>query len=75
MNDLRDAVDKKQITLYYQPLISCLHQQVVSVEALARWHHHELGMISPDEFIPMAEQMGIIRDLTLQLFPWHLRIV
>lgn len=68
MNDLRDAVARNEITLHYQPIMSCPEQQIVSVEALARWQHPELGNIPPDEFIPMTEQMGLIRVLTLQLF-------
>jgi len=66
MNDLREAVEQNQIKSFYQPIISNVDNKVISVEALARWHHPELGNISPDEFIPMAEQMGIIRSLTLQ---------
>lgn len=66
MNDLRDAINKNEIVLHYQPIISCAHKNVIAVEALARWHHPELGNISPDEFIAMAEQMGLIRIFTLQ---------
>lgn len=73
MNDLRDAVEQSKINVYYQPIINNSQHQVISVEALARWHHHELGNISPEEFIPMAEQMGIIRILTLQVFEQALR--
>jgi len=67
MNDLRDAVASNKITVYYQPLIETKNNEVVSAEALARWHHDELGDISPDEFIPMAEQMGLIKLLTFQV--------
>jgi diguanylate cyclase (GGDEF)-like protein len=67
MNDLRDAVETNKIKIFYQPLIENISQKVVSVESLARWQHSELGNISPDEFIPMAEQMGLITLLTLQV--------
>ena len=67
MNDLRDAIKKNEINIYYQPLIDNNKQTVIGVEALSRWHHDELGDISPDEFIPMAEQMGLIRTLTLHV--------
>ena len=67
MNDLRDAVEKNKIKVYYQPLIENTKQEVTCAEALARWQHDELGSISPDEFIPMAEQMGLIRSLTFQV--------
>ncbi len=67
MNDLRDAIKKNEINIHYQPLIDNNNQTVIGVEALSRWHHDELGDISPDEFIPMAEQMGLIRTLTLHV--------
>jgi len=67
MHDLRDAIEKKQIEVFYQPLLDATHEQVICVEGLARWHHGELGAISPDEFIPMAEQMGLIGALTFQV--------
>jgi diguanylate cyclase (GGDEF)-like protein len=67
MNDLRDAIANNTITTYFQPIINHVDKKVASIEALARWHHPELGQISPDEFIPMSEQMGLIRQLTLQI--------
>ena len=73
MNDLRDAVGNNKIINYYQPLIENKNKAVVSVEALARWIHPELGFISPDEFIPMAEQMGLIRLLTFQVLEQSLQ--
>lgn len=73
MNDLRDAVENNKIKVFYQPLVESNQQNVCSAEALARWHHEELGNISPDEFIPMAEQMGIIRLLTFQVLKQALK--
>jgi len=67
MNDLRNAIDENKIINHYQPIIDYKKNKVIAVEALARWHHSELGDISPSEFIPMAEQMGLIRELTLQI--------
>ena len=67
MSDLRTAVENKKIKVAYQPLIDRDQKNVSCVEALARWQHLELGDVSPDEFIPMAEQMGLIRTLTLQI--------
>jgi len=67
MNDLRAAVENKNIHVAYQPLINRDQKTIYSVEALARWHHDEIGDISPNEFIPMAEQMGLIHPLTLQV--------
>ena len=68
MNDLRSAIANREIQLVYQPLLSSKHSTITGVEVLARWRHAELGDISPTEFIPMAEQTGLIRELTLQLF-------
>lgn len=67
MHDLRIAIENKNIYVVYQPLINRDQQTINCVEALARWQHNELGGISPNEFIPMAEQMGLIRLLTLQV--------
>ncbi len=67
MSDLRIAIENREIYAEYQPLINCNDKTVNRAEVLARWHHHELGSILPDEFIPMAEQMGLIRQLTMQV--------
>ncbi len=67
MADLRVAIENKKIHVAYQPLINRDRKTINSAEVLARWQHQELGNILPDEFIPMAEQMGLIRLLTLQV--------
>ena len=67
MNDLRTAIENNDIDVAYQPLINSDQKTIISIEALARWQHNEIGNITPDEFIPMAEQMGLIRLLTLQV--------
>jgi len=67
MNELREAIENNKITAHYQPIINLNENTISSVEALARWEHPELGKISPNEFIPMAEQMGLIRTLTVQI--------
>ena len=58
--DLREALDRKQLALVYQPIVKLETQQVVAVEALLRWHHPERGVISPADFIPLAEETGLI---------------
>jgi len=75
MNELRIAIENKQVVAYYQPIIDHKLNRVTSVEALARWKHPELGNISPAEFIPMAEQMGVIRILTLQMLDQSLNFI
>ncbi|TCS41336.1 bifunctional diguanylate cyclase/phosphodiesterase [Reinekea marinisedimentorum] len=62
-NDLRSAMENKQLKLYYQPLFSSLDNRVVGAEALLRWQHPKKGFISPDAFIPVAEQTGLIHTL------------
>jgi diguanylate cyclase (GGDEF)-like protein len=64
--ELRRALDKDQLKLFYQPLIDLKSGQVAGFEALARWTHEDRGEISPTEFIPVAEASGLI----LQLGRW-----
>jgi diguanylate cyclase (GGDEF)-like protein len=59
-NDLRRALSLRQFELYYQPKVDVANGRVASVEALIRWHHPVKGMISPDAFIPVAEETGLI---------------
>ncbi len=66
---LRKALVKEQMQLVYQPQIDLKTQKIVGAEALLRWHHPELGQISPAEFIPIAEENGLI----LSLGDWVLR--
>ncbi|ELS05627.1 diguanylate cyclase (GGDEF) domain-containing protein [Xenococcus sp. PCC 7305] len=60
-NDLRRAIQKQEFELYYQPILSLLTKQVVGFEALIRWQHPSKGLVSPCEFIPLAEETGLIR--------------
>jgi len=65
MNDLRQAVSNNELVLCYQPVIDLCSGHINGVEALARWQHPKYGMLYPDDFIPMAEQTGLIRPLTM----------
>jgi diguanylate cyclase (GGDEF)-like protein len=61
--ELRRALDKDQLKLFYQPLINLKSGEVSGFEALARWTHEDRGEISPTEFIPVAEESGLILHL------------
>jgi len=65
--DLRQAVDKGQISLQYQPIIDAKSGRMTSVEALARWRHDRRGSIAPDIFISLAEDCGLVDILGKQL--------
>lgn len=58
--ELRHVLENSQLELYYQPIISLKNNQLAGFEALVRWRHPVQGMISPDKFIPMAEDTGLI---------------
>lgn len=60
---IRQAIVDGQFEAYYQPKIEVATRKVVGAEALLRWHHPEMGLIRPDEFIPVAEETGLIADL------------
>jgi diguanylate cyclase len=62
--DLRQAIARREIILYYQPQVAIATGAVTGFEALARWRHAQRGWIPPGEFIPVAERMGLIKPLT-----------
>jgi diguanylate cyclase (GGDEF)-like protein len=64
INDLRTAIDRRSLTLHYQPTRHALTGSVYGVEALVRWQHPTLGLLQPDDFIPLAEKAGLISPLT-----------
>ncbi|MEO7251149.1 MAG: EAL domain-containing protein [Arenimonas sp.] len=63
VHDLRVAAQRDQISIHYQPLMGAQHGQIVTVEALARWTHPELGNVAPGQFISLAESSGQIHAL------------
>ncbi|WHX28363.1 putative bifunctional diguanylate cyclase/phosphodiesterase [Brevibacillus agri] len=78
-SDLRKAVKENEFTLFYQPQVQALSNEIIGVEALVRWNHPTKGMLSPGIFIPLAEETGLIYDIgtwTLreacrQMKEWH----
>lgn len=63
-NDLHLALERGELELYYQPQISMMQQRVIGMEALLRWNHPELGSVPPATFIPVAEEVGLIGDIS-----------
>ncbi|HEV3394603.1 MAG TPA: EAL domain-containing protein [Xanthobacteraceae bacterium] len=68
-NDLREAIARNEFELHYQTIVAFATQSVCGVEALVRWRHPRLGIIFPDQFIPIAEETGLI----VQLGDWIIR--
>jgi diguanylate cyclase (GGDEF)-like protein len=64
LNDFRTALENEQFVLHYQPVVAIDGEQVRGAEALVRWEHPELGLVPPNDFIPIAEQSGLIGPLT-----------
>jgi len=79
-NDLRRAIERNEFQVYYQPIICLETDQLFGFEALVRWNHPERGLVSPDTFIPVAEETGLIVDIgqlvlhesCRQMHEWHL---
>lgn len=66
--DLREAIARREQIVFFQPKVTMANRRPVGAEALVRWRHPERGLIPPSEFIPLAEEMGLIDDLTTIVF-------
>jgi len=60
---LRVALDRGELELFYQPLVNTAHHEISGFEALLRWNHPQRGIVSPLEFIPVAEELGLIKNI------------
>jgi diguanylate cyclase (GGDEF)-like protein/PAS domain S-box-containing protein len=77
--ELRRAIERQEFQLYYQPIVSLASGLIVGVEALIRWQHPQQGLISPNQFIPVAEETGLIipigewvlRTACAKIQTWH----
>jgi EAL domain-containing protein (putative c-di-GMP-specific phosphodiesterase class I) len=67
--DLRSAIADSELVLFYQPIVELASGRIEGVEALVRWNHPERGMVMPDEFLPIAEDAGLMSELGI----WVLR--
>jgi diguanylate cyclase (GGDEF)-like protein/PAS domain S-box-containing protein len=73
IGELRRALDRRELVLYYQPKAILADGEVHAVEALLRWEHPVRGLVAPDQFIPMVQQTGLIKPLTLYVIDEALR--
>ena len=73
LEELRTALETDQLVLHYQPKLDLTTGRIAGVEALVRWDHPERGLVYPDGFLPLAEQAGLMRRITLQVLERALR--
>jgi diguanylate cyclase (GGDEF)-like protein len=65
--DIREAIDKKEFTPYFQPIVQMSDGKIIGFEALARWQSEKRGFVFPDDFIPLAEETNLVMAIDLQI--------
>ena len=65
--ELRQALDRNELEVYFQPQVDLITHRVAGFEALVRWQHPQRGLVGPNEFIPVAEQSGLVGELTMHV--------
>ncbi len=78
-SDLRQSIERNELSLHYQPQVSIRTGKIIGFEALVRWKHPRLGLLNPSQFVPIAEEMGFItmidewvmKTASFQLKEWH----
>lgn len=73
IGELRSALQNSELEVYYQPIIDYKTDKIISAEALIRWFHPQKGAIAPMDFIPLAEEKGLISEITAEVFHTVLR--
>ena len=77
--ELRQAISRQELRTYFQPIVSAVNSEIIGAEALVRWQHPQRGLVFPAEFIPIAEEVGLISDIDtwimhnacVQAKAWH----
>jgi diguanylate cyclase (GGDEF)-like protein len=73
--ELSQGLRRSELILHYQPIVSLVDGSVEAVEALMRWRHPRLGMLNPEHFLPLAERIGLIHDITISALTQGLRVI
>ncbi|OIQ84678.1 phytochrome-like protein cph2 [mine drainage metagenome] len=73
--ELSQGMRRSELVLYYQPIVSLIDDRVEAVEALMRWQHPRLGILNPEHFLPLAERIGLLHDITISALTQGLQAI
>ena len=73
--ELSQGLRRSELILHYQPIVSLVDGSVEAVEALMRWRHPRLGLLNPEHFLPLAERIGLIHDITISALTQGLQVI